>query len=1393
MGKLADRGCKQYVSRKSSKTATFNCSDKKTVFADGAKQVIEGHLHAKHDRTVKAEAQNHNLEPERNRKGVTMQSKQYKGSMNSSISYRRKLRSHTGESVEEKCHSIMNTKKRAKTIGTGFTNNKKNYHEGQGQHITDMERCDLPSSSVLPADESSESENRNSMIVDETSGSEQGCDELQNNIQNESIINDESEVTGRTLGSERWCVDVQKTNQDESIKNGEHEGTQGTSGSEARCDELQKNYQDVSIKNCESEVTKRTPGSERRCVDVQNSNQDESIKNFINEITQRDHSVVENDEEGNFSQLTNQRDIETSKEKNNPGGDSVDSDFENKVNSPYELRKKTLTLTYRYTRIRKSSKTYTCTYNGCEKIPPFKDFTELIVHTELEHSDDEDDIGNKPVCKYNKEIEYTGDQDDVNSRNEYACKHKNCAILAPFKDFSDLIAHTETVHSDTEDEDRESEGQVGTNQETVSSVEERIFQDAWENFKRNSTTEAASQRYMEANNGHTCPVCNRVFEKENERNLHVKLHTQMVHMCVHRPCGWTFERFHELQWHYSTHHSSAKERKNQELKSKIRPSFSPGLEITGHDSPRFDENTEVSQQHSEIPSFNSNGTRRESADVPVVARTQNTKFVCSLCKRVFKNNRGYSSHVRNHGSMKYKCMESTCGWEFIDFTQMKNHYFQIHKLDISLHARYNYNILSDAEKRCPICSRQLPTTCRQRMVTYDYHMQNHDKMMFKCLHQFCGWMFEKFLHVRVHYNVYHKKEAMDNEEGKYRVKPGGSLKQSENSNTEERESRSDSHETGCEAVVDVIRCEEESDEVEFLSEIIDCTGPGDSSGTSSRRAVHNCESDKIETIAKSFYQRETNHHQVPMHANKTNVNITSKSSKKSNRIHINRHSGLKYRCLHKKCVSMFKTFQQLKIHYQKAHSEIIQQLHRRNYLCRIKGHLSLEPQKRHSNYKESTVTRKRRTDENLRFSPRKKRRISDRSLSESITRQKESRNVRAKSLSVVKHKRGIAGLNLKNNAGYHRRMKCPRCTRELPRHVFKDHVKNHATLKFRCSYDRCKWMFANYSQLKMHYRNKHHCNVPKKAQNGARGRFQSPLCTVMQCPECQRHLHKNQYDNHLLNHYQMTYRCSRANCGWLFESESQLNVHYENHPDMRYKCVYAKCGWVFEKSHQLCGHYYCKHKPMSEAVASQHRIHSEYLVNSAREQRTFPADNKSSHTRSHSEKSCSTQPKSLRDRKRNRVNSLETKSTQTPKKVTKDSSSLCSAVSDLEGNDSKIPNISKSAVNVESSVRNMGTATLNRPLVEQNTSSARSRLTTNQLNRRETSKDLISTDERNSKSQLAIMESNATGMNFLGTVTYLRLDDLSDCTVGSETNAVKMELKEESPIAKENNEFFQMS
>ena len=74
-----------------------------------------------------------------------------------------------------------------------------------------------------------------------------------------------------------------------------------------------------------------------------------------------------------------------------------------------------------------------------------------------------------------------------------------------------------------------------------------------------------------------------------------------------------------------------------------------------------------------------------------------------------------------------------------------------------------------------------------------------------------------------------------------------------------------------------------------------------------------------------------------------------------------------------------------------------------------------------------------------------------------------------------------------------------------------------------------------------------------------------------------------------------------------------------------------------------------------------------------------------------------------------------------------------------------------------------------------------------------TSKDLVSTDERNSESQLAVIETNAMGMNIVGAVTYLRLKDLSHCTAGSQTTPVKMKLKEEPPTETENDDFFQRS
>ena len=1366
------------------------------TFDGGAKQVTSGNSHAEHHHkgTAIMQAQNPNLETERDSKGVTrdtvsqpVQSKQFESNTSSGSLYRRKLRSYSGGPVEVRCDTNTKARKGAKTIVTGFTNNRDIYNEGEGQQMTNVERCDLPGSSVLTAEATSESQN---------------------------------------CSSERICDDVQKNNQDESDKYGE------------------------------------------------------------NDVTLGDHSVepdVENDEKDNFVRLTNQKPTETS---NNPGGNNVDSTAcENKVNSRVKLRKRPSTLTDTYSGNQKSSQKYRCSYKGCEKIPPFKDLTQFIVHTAVDHSDDEndDESGNNPVCNYkHQEIRCSGDQDDLNSRNEFSCKHKNCTLLASFKDFSDLIVHTETVHSDTEDEYQESDGQVeikhedcygfieeadllnykewietelleenrygfiekadlqnykewiepellekNQTDETISSLE-KIFQDAWEN----STAEAGSRGCTEANNGHTCPICNRVFERENERDLHVKLHSHMVHMCVYRPCGWTFQRYHELQWHYSKNHSS-KESKNAELGNEIRSSLSPRFEIDGSDSPRIDENhsskesknaelgnekrsslsprlevdgsdspridehfdivhsgNEAYPEGGEILSFNTNGIKPENADVPVVASTRITNIVgndttCSVCKRVFKYRKGYLSHVRNHDSMKYKCTESSCGWEFIDFLQLKNHYLSKHDLVIFRDVRYNFKILPDAMKRCPICSRQLLISSLHTFLTYDYHVQNHDKMLYNCLHQSCGWTFENFVRVRSHYGVYHKQDTMYNEEWKYRVKYlDGPLIQIRNSNAGVKEPRSEGpRETDCETVVDVIKCEVESDEVEFLSEVTDCTETGDSCETSPHHYVHSCESTERETSAKSFNRTETNGHQLQMHAKLTTVNSTSKSSNKCNKTRISRHSRLKYRCLHKKCVFMFKTFSRLKIHYQNAHREILQQRHRRKYLCRNKNHVSLESDQRKNNYKESTPTRKRHADEDPRGSAKKKRGMSDQCVPETFAVRKKSRNVREKSLSVIKQNRRVVIPNMKNEAdAYSTRMNCPLCARELPRHVYKDHTKNHDTLRFRCSYDRCKWMFANYRQLDGHYRYEHHCNVQKKAQNGSGGRFQSPVGTLMQCPKCQRHLHKNQYDNHLLNHYQMAYRCSRVNCGWLFESESKLNAHCENHPDMRYKCVYAKCGYLFETSHQLCGHYYYKHKPLSEVEASQHRMHSEYLTLS-----TTPAVNKTSRVRSHREESCSNQSRSLRKKKRKRVNLLETKSTQTPKTMTKDSCSVTTVVS--------APDISKSPLDVASFVRNMGNTILNKSLAEQNTSYACSRLSTNRLNGKVTSKNVICTDERNSESQLAIIESNAMGVKVVGTVTYRGLQDLTHCTVGSQTTPVKMELTVEPPIATEKSDeiFFQMS
>ena len=543
---------------------------------------------------------------------------------------------------------------------------------------------------------------------------------------------------------------------------------------------------------------------------------------------------------------------------------------------------------------------------------------------------------------------------------------------------------------------------------------------------------------------------------------------------------------------------------------------------------------------------------------------------CPICNHGFRSVVERDVHVTRHTNMKHVCVHRSCKWMFERFHELQWHYLT------------NHGSNSTANKfKCPVCDRMF-----KYQKTFKSHVQSHelasphtwsyDQMNFKCLHDGCGWMFENFVQLRCHYAVYHKGEVVDTDEEKYRIK------KPEDSFLEMVPSVAASQSVSNDTVVDQIDVEvaikEEPPDVKFNLSATDCVEPADVSIVSNYDSGMNGISpeEKPNEDSADSKRKKNPHHLIENTIRKPKV------SKKVSETRLKPRSTLKYRCLHKRCGALFDSFRQFQFHHKKKHS---QSLSKGKCTCNVEDNTSLSPRRKQIQdskvaeiYKALTVPKN--TDKRRR----------------TFIKLKESRQS-----SPLEHQ------NQKNvNCASTTRRQCPLCTRQLPHHVFKSHIRHHDRLKFKCSYTRCKWMFAKYSQIKWHFRNSHGCNNPK-GNNGKEvtTNFQSSPRTILQCPRCKRHLCKKEYDNHLSKHYQLEYRCSRANCGWMFESELELNLHYENHPDMKYKCVYAKCGWLFETFHQLSDHYHHKHKPISVVEASWHRMQKECANINRKETNTF--------------------------------------------------------------------------------------------------------------------------------------------------------------------------------------------
>ena len=439
-------------------------------------------------------------------------------------------------------------------------------------------------------------------------------------------------------------------------------------------------------------------------------------------------------------------------------------------------------------------------------------------------------------------------------------------------------------------------------------VENKFVQDGSKAAKAEATVTTLNDKNS---NVATCPKCGKEFSGMNSWYFfHVQNHFQLKFKCPDEECGWMFSTLFGLKDHYFAEH--------------------------GKDLGRY-----------EIPT---------------------KKLKCSICSRTLKNQKYYDEHMQNHDKMKYKCTVQDCGWMFVDFENMQQHFLNIHNVKVSKRNEGDYMLsqyltrgqikLTDSQgcyDKCSICGRKL----MKHMCAY--HVKHHKQMaqMYKCPEVNCGWMYENYDTLKTHC---FKKHAIKitNENTLY-------LSATQRSNS---------------AMVECRKC-----------------------GRMLRKA-----------------------------------HLAG---------HIKDHSKLKYKC--SKCGWMFEFDYALRMHFVKEHKGQSQQVHATKPKCmtgrpckiNVKGQtraiwsrLPIDSMK----HRKKVVSRTRRQKQMGKTSVAGTKLIEDRSL-------------------IIHTVDGF---------------ECSNCTRHFDSETeCKKHIERHSHMRYRCVRESCGWMFEQFYKLQWHYSTHH--------------------------------------------------------------------------------------------------------------------------------------------------------------------------------------------------------------------------------------------------------------------------------------------------------------------------------
>ena len=205
-----------------------------------------------------------------------------------------------------------------------------------------------------------------------------------------------------------------------------------------------------------------------------------------------------------------------------------------------------------------------------------------------------------------------------------------------------------------------------------------------------------------------CKVCQRTFRSFADRTYHEQNHDVMKYKCP--MCGFTFEKFTNLNQHSIVHHNSKIGVKNKH-KCRINQGVSP--------TPQLQQSAETEN----VCNFNVI-SRAERKDRGERERRRNARPKCKLCDRHFINKRNRDDHQKQHEFMRYKCPYHGCDQLFLEFRNRSRHYSDTHKGNLRGQSE---NIAIFRKEKVNSGTNKLQRTSHEQMRELETTQNVHDK------------------------------------------------------------------------------------------------------------------------------------------------------------------------------------------------------------------------------------------------------------------------------------------------------------------------------------------------------------------------------------------------------------------------------------------------------------------------------------------------------------------------------------------------------------------------------------------------------------------------------------------------------------------------------------------